>query len=160
MKGKPLSTKNSSQFGALDPLNLDSLYSDDELAVRDTIRGFCAEHIAPHIADWFEAGDLPNARELAMEFGKLGVLGMHLDGYGCGGSSAVHYGLACLELEACDSGIRSLVSVQGSLAMFSIWNNGSEDQKHQWLPGMAAGEIIGCFGLTEPDAGSDPPLWP
>jgi glutaryl-CoA dehydrogenase len=91
-----------------------------------------------------------------MEFGKLGVLGMHLDGYGCGGSSAVHYGLACLELEACDSGIRSLVSVQGSLAMFSIWNNGSEDQKHQWLPGMAAGEIIGCFGLTEPDAGSDP----
>jgi glutaryl-CoA dehydrogenase len=156
MKGKPLSTKNSSQFGALDPLNLDSLYSDDELAVRDTIRGFCAEHIAPHIADWFEAGDLPNARELAMEFGKLGVLGMHLDGYGCGGSSAVHYGLACLELEACDSGIRSLVSVQGSLAMFSIWNNGSEDQKHQWLPGMAAGEIIGCFGLTEPDAGSEP----
>jgi glutaryl-CoA dehydrogenase len=113
MKGKPLSTKNSSQFGALDPLNLDSLYSDDELAVRETIRGFCAEHIAPHISDWFEAGDLPNARELAMEFGKLGVLGMHLDGYGCGGSSAVHYGLACLELEACDSGIRSLVSVQG-----------------------------------------------
>ncbi|MEN0137835.1 MAG: acyl-CoA dehydrogenase [Rhodococcus sp. (in: high G+C Gram-positive bacteria)] len=143
-------------FSAVDPLDIDALYSDDELAVRDTVRKFCAEHVTPHVADWFEAGDLPGARELAKEFGKLGVLGMHLEGYGCGGSSAVHYGLACLELEACDSGIRSLVSVQGSLAMFSIWNNGSEDQKNQWLPGMAAGEIIGCFGLTEPDAGSDP----
>ncbi|MFC9839199.1 acyl-CoA dehydrogenase [Rhodococcus sp. NPDC127530] len=143
-------------FNAVDPLDIDSLYSDDELAVRDTVRKFCAEHVMPHIADWFEAGELPGARELAREFGKLGVLGMHLEGYGCGGSSAVHYGLACLELEACDSGIRSLVSVQGSLAMFSIWNNGSEEQKNQWLPGMAAGEIIGCFGLTEPDAGSDP----
>ncbi|MFC9556597.1 acyl-CoA dehydrogenase [Rhodococcus sp. NPDC056960] len=143
-------------FSAVDPLDIDSLYSDDELAVRDTVRKFCAEHVTPHIADWFEAGELPGARELAKEFGKLGVLGMHLEGYGCGGSSAVHYGLACLELEACDSGIRSLVSVQGSLAMFSIWNNGSEEQKNQWLPGMAAGEIIGCFGLTEPDAGSDP----
>ncbi|MFC9361058.1 acyl-CoA dehydrogenase [Rhodococcus sp. NPDC057014] len=143
-------------FSAVDPLGIDSLYSDDELAVRDTVRKFCAEHVTPHIADWFEAGDVPGARELAKEFGKLGVLGMHLEGYGCGGSSAVHYGLACLELEACDSGIRSLVSVQGSLAMFSIWNNGSEEQKNQWLPGMAAGEIIGCFGLTEPDAGSDP----
>ena len=99
---------------------------------------------------------MPGARELAREFGKLGLLGMHLEGYGCSGASAVHYGLACLELEAADSGIRSLVSVQGSLAMFSIWNNGSEEQKQQWLPGMAAGEIIGCFGLTEPDAGSDP----
>ena len=143
-------------FSAVDPLDIDTLYSDDELAVRDTVRKFCAEHVTPHVADWFEAGELPGARELAKEFGKLGVLGMHLEGYGCGGSSAVHYGLACLELEACDSGIRSLVSVQGSLAMFSIWNNGSEEQKNQWLPGMAAGEIIGCFGLTEPDAGSDP----
>lgn len=144
------------KFDALDPLSIDSLYSDDELAVRDTVRAFCAEHISPHIARWFEAGDLPVARELAREFGALGVLGMHLDGYGCGGSSAVHYGLACLELEAADSGIRSLVSVQGSLAMFSIWNNGSEEQKQRWLPGMAAGEVIGCFGLTEPDVGSDP----
>ncbi|TSE01553.1 acyl-CoA dehydrogenase [Skermania sp. ID1734] len=151
-----MSTTTLSAFNALDPLNIDTLYSDDELAVRDSVRGFCAEHVSPHIAEWFEAGDLPGARELAREFGKLGLLGMHLHGYGCGGSSAVHYGLACLELEACDSGIRSLVSVQGSLAMFSIWNNGSEEQKQQWLPGMAAGEIIGCFGLTEPDAGSDP----
>lgn len=150
------STGTLPAFDPIDPLGIDSLYSDDELAVRDTVRKFCAEHITPHIADWFEAGDLPGARELAKEFGKLGVLGMHLDGYGCGGSSAVHYGLACLELEACDSGIRSLVSVQGSLAMFSIWNNGSEEQKQRWLPGMAAGELIGCFGLTEPDVGSDP----
>jgi len=144
------------KFDALDPLSIDSLYSDDELAVRDTVRAFCTEHISPHIPGWFEAGDLPVARELAREFGALGVLGMHLEGYGCGGSSAVHYGLACLELEAADSGIRSLVSVQGSLAMFSIWNNGSEEQKQRWLPGMAAGEVIGCFGLTEPDVGSDP----
>ncbi|MFF0282897.1 acyl-CoA dehydrogenase family protein [Rhodococcus aetherivorans] len=144
------------KFDALDPLAIDSLYSDDELAVRDTVRKFCAEHVTPHIAEWFEAGDLPGVRDLAREFGKLGLLGMHLEGYGCGGSSAVHYGLACLELEAADSGIRSLVSVQGSLAMFSIWNNGSEEQKRRWLPGMAAGEIIGCFGLTEPDVGSDP----
>ncbi|MFL1592213.1 acyl-CoA dehydrogenase family protein [Rhodococcus ruber] len=144
------------EFDARDPLTIDSLYSDDELAVRDTVRRFCTEHVAPHIAEWFEAGDLPGIRDLTREFGKLGVLGMHLEGYGCGGSSAVHYGLACLELEAADSGIRSLVSVQGSLAMFSIWNNGSEEQKQRWLPGMAAGEIIGCFGLTEPDVGSDP----
>ncbi|NMO01515.1 acyl-CoA dehydrogenase [Gordonia sp. TBRC 11910] len=143
-------------FDAADPLSLDALYSDDELAVRDSVRGFCAEHITPHIGRWFEAGELPVARELAREFGRLGVLGMHLDGYGCSGASAVHYGLACLELEACDSGIRSLVSVQGSLAMFSIYNNGSEEQKQHWLPSMAAGETIGCFGLTEPDAGSDP----
>ncbi|MFD4366640.1 acyl-CoA dehydrogenase family protein [Rhodococcus sp. NPDC058521] len=144
------------KFNPSDPLDLDTMYSDDEIAVRDTVRKFCADNITPHIAEWFEAGDLPGARDLAREFGKLGLLGMHLEGYGCGGSSAVHYGLACLELEACDSGIRSLVSVQGSLAMFSIWNNGSEDQKNEWLPRMAAGELIGCFGLTEPDAGSDP----
>jgi glutaryl-CoA dehydrogenase len=143
-------------FDAIDPLELDSLYSEDEIAVRDTVRAYCAEHVTPHVAEWFEAGDLPVARELAREFGKLGLLGMHLHGYGCGGASSVHYGLACLELEAADSGIRSLVSVQGSLAMFSIWNNGSEEQKKQWLPDMASGEIVGCFGLTEPDAGSDP----
>ncbi|GAA4475347.1 acyl-CoA dehydrogenase [Rhodococcus olei] len=152
-----MSTKSTfPAFDPLDPLNIDSLYSDDEIAVRDSVRGFCAEHVTPYIADWFEVGDLPVARELAKGFGQLGVLGMHLEGYGCGGSSAVHYGLACLELEAADSGIRSLVSVQGSLAMFSIWNNGSEEQKRRWLPGMAAGELIGCFGLTEPDVGSDP----
>ncbi|UAK39491.1 acyl-CoA dehydrogenase family protein [Gordonia bronchialis] len=144
------------RFDALDPLNIDLGYSDDELAVRDSVRGFLAEHITPHIGEWFEDGGIPGARDLMRQFGDLGVLGMHLEGYGCGGSSAVHYGLACLELEAADSGIRSMVSVQGSLAMFSIYNNGSHEQKQQWLPGMAAGEIVGCFGLTEPDAGSDP----
>ncbi|HET9876328.1 MAG TPA: acyl-CoA dehydrogenase family protein [Mycobacterium sp.] len=143
-------------FDPLDPLALDASLSSDEIAVRDTVAKFCAEHVTPYVADWFEAGDLPVARELAKQFGELGLLGMHLHGYGCGGASAVHYGLACLELEAADSGIRSLVSVQGSLAMFSIYNNGSEEQKQQWLPGMAAGELIGCFGLTEPDIGSDP----
>jgi len=150
-----MATGSAAVFDPLDPLSLDTLLSDDELAVRDTVAKFCAEHVLPHIAEWFEIGDLP-ARELAREFGKLGLLGMHLHGYGCGGASAVHYGLACTELEAADSGIRSLVSVQGSLAMFSIYNNGSEEQKQQWLPGMATGELIGCFGLTEPDVGSDP----
>ena len=145
----------SPAFDPLDPLSLDSLLSDDEIALRDTVAKFCAEHVLPHIGEWFEIGDLP-ARELAREFGRLGLLGMHLHGYGCGGSSAVHYGLACLELEAADSGIRSLVSVQGSLAMFSIHHNGSEEHKQHWLPGMATGEVIGCFGLTEPDVGSDP----
>src|SRR6202012_3848018 len=128
----------------------------DEIAVRDTVRQFCAEHVIPHVADWFESGELPVARDLAKQFGELGLLGMHLHGYGCGGASAVHYGLACLELEAADSGIRSLVSVQGSLAMFAIWNNGSEEQKQRWLPGMAAGELLGCFGVPEPDVGSAP----
>ncbi|MBO0840780.1 MAG: acyl-CoA dehydrogenase family protein, partial [Sciscionella sp.] len=120
------------------------------------VRTFCAERVQPHIADWFESGHVPRARELAAELGKLGLLGMHLDGYGCAGMGSVHYGLACLELEACDSGIRSLVSVQGSLAMYAIWAFGSEEQKQRWLPSMAAGETIGCFGLTEPDRGSDP----
>ncbi|PJE22751.1 MAG: acyl-CoA dehydrogenase, partial [Mycobacterium sp.] len=143
-------------FDPFDPLGLDASLSSDEIAVRDTVRAFCAEQVLPHVGQWFEDGDLPVARELAKQFGELGLLGMHLQGYGCGGASAVHYGLACLELEAADSGIRSLVSVQGSLAMFAIWNNGSEEQKQRWLPGMAAGELIGCFGLTEPDAGSDP----
>jgi glutaryl-CoA dehydrogenase len=142
-------------FNPQDPLGLDASLSDDEIAVRDTVRQFCGEHVLPHIAEWFEIGDLP-VRELAKHFGQLGLLGMHLEGYGCGGASAVHYGLACTELEAADSGIRSMVSVQGSLAMFAISRFGSEEQKQQWLPGMAAGELLGCFGLTEPDAGSDP----
>ncbi|HTM85058.1 MAG TPA: acyl-CoA dehydrogenase family protein, partial [Mycobacterium sp.] len=143
-------TANTPRFDPQDPLNLNTLLSADEIAVRDTVAKFCAEHVTPHVTDWFEVGDLPVARELSKQFGELGLLGMHLHGYGCGGASAVHYGLACLELEAADSGIRSLVSVQGSLAMFSIHHNGSEEQKQQWLPGMAAGELIGCFGLTEP----------
>lgn len=150
-----MATGSTARFDPTDPLSLDTLLSDDEIALRDTVAKFCADHVTPHIAEWFEIGDLP-ARELAREFGKLGLLGMHLRGYGCGDSSAVHYGLACVELEAADSGLRSLVSVQGSLAMYSIYNNGSEEQKHQWLPAMASGEVIGCFGLTEPDAGSDP----
>jgi glutaryl-CoA dehydrogenase len=108
----------------------------------------------PHVADWFEAGTLP--RELASEVGQLGLLGMHLTGYGCAGMGAIAYGVACRELEAADSGLRSLVSVQGSLAMFPIWKYGTEEQKQEWLPRMAAGEAIGCFGLTEPDHGSDP----
>lgn len=151
-----MSTETPPAFDPNDPLGLDASLTSDELAVRDTVRRFCAEHVTPHVCTWFEDGDLPVARELAKQFGELGLLGMHLHGYGCPGASAVHYGLACLELEAADSGIRSLVSVQGSLAMFAIANNGSEEQKQQWLPGMAAGELIGCFGLTEPDAGSDP----
>ncbi len=152
-----MSTSTSTpKFSALDPLNLDLDYSDDELAVRDSVRGFLAEHVTPSIGEWFESGGIPIARELMKQFGQLGVLGMHLDGYGCGGASSVHYGLASLELEACDSGIRSMVSVQGSLAMYSIYNNGSEEQKQRWLPSMAEGTTIGCFGLTEPDAGSDP----
>jgi glutaryl-CoA dehydrogenase len=139
-----------------DPAGVDTLLSDDERAVRDTVRGFCADKVLPHVGDWFERGELPAARELARELGKIGVLGMHLTGYGCAGMSAVDYGLACLELEAADSGLRSLVSVQGSLAMYAIWRFGSEEQKQEWLPRMAAGEALGCFGLTEPDAGSDP----
>ncbi|MDI3312850.1 MAG: acyl-CoA dehydrogenase family protein [Mycobacterium sp.] len=143
-------------FNPYDPLGLDASLSADEIAVRDTVRRFCAEHVTPYVADWFEAGQLPVVRELAKQLGQLGLLGMHLHGYGCSGASAVHYGLACLELEAADSGVRSLVSVQGSLAMFAIANFGSEEQKQQWLPPMATGELLGCFGLTEPDAGSDP----
>ena len=123
--------------------------------IRDTVRAYVREQLLPDVADWFEAGTLPS-RELARGLGELGLLGMHLEGYGCAGSSAVAYGLACLELEAGDSGLRSLVSVQGSLSMFAIWRYGSEEQKQEWLPRMAAGEAIGCFGLTEPDAGSDP----
>ncbi|AGC60769.1 acyl-CoA dehydrogenase FadE7 [Mycobacterium liflandii 128FXT] len=149
-----MSTETPPTFDPHDPLGLDASLSDDEIAVRDTVRKFCAEHITAHVAEWFENGDLPAARDLAKQLGGLGLLGMHLQG--CGGASAVHYGLACLELEAADSGIRSLVSVQGSLAMFAIAHFGSEEHKQRWLPPMAAGELIGCFGLTEPDVGSDP----
>jgi len=134
---------------------IDSLLDDEERQIRDTVRKFGNERIRPHIADWFDEGTVP-VRELAKELGSLGLLGMHLEGYGCAGTSATAYGLACLELEAIDSGIRSLVSVQGSLAMFAIWKYGSEEQKQQWLPGMAEGSLIGCFGLTEADYGSNP----
>ncbi len=135
--------------------SIDHLLDEQERAIRDVVRDFVDTRIKPDVADWFETGQIP-ARELARELGQLGVLGMHLEGYGCQGTSAVAYGLACLELEAGDSGIRSLVSVQGSLAMYAIHAFGSEEQKQQWLPGMAAGEKIGCFGLTEPDFGSNP----
>jgi len=137
-----------------DLLNIDDQLSPEERLIRDTVRAFGADRVLPHIADWFEAGTLP--REIVPELGKLGVLGMHLTGYGCAGAGAVAYGVACRELEACDSGLRSAASVQGSLSMFPIWRYGSEDQKAEWLPPMAAGEAIGCFGLTEPDHGSDP----
>ena len=139
----------------LDLLDIDALLSEDERAVRDTCRDWVKSRVLPEIADWFERGELPS-RELARELGGMGLLGMHLSGYGTADASAVMYGLACLELEAGDSGVRSLVSVQGSLAMFPIWKFGSEEQKQEWLPRMARGEAIGCFGLTEPDAGSDP----
>lgn len=122
--------------------------------IRSTVAQFVVDRVMPDIEKWFEAGEFP--REVATELGSLGLLGMHLDGYGCAGTNAVSYGLACLELEAGDSGFRSFVSVQGSLAMFPIWKYGSEEQKQEWLPKMAAGEAVGCFGLTEPDAGSDP----
>jgi glutaryl-CoA dehydrogenase len=140
------------------PLGLfgtDDLIAAEDLAIRDTVRRYVEERLRPEIAGWFEAGTVP-ARELSAELGRLGVLGMHLDGYGCAGTSATAYGLACMELEAGDSGLRSLVSVQGSLAMFAIWKHGSEEQKQEWLPRMARGEALGCFGLTEPDFGSDP----
>ncbi|MCZ1010689.1 acyl-CoA dehydrogenase family protein [Streptomyces lydicus] len=143
-------------FDPRDLLGLDDLLTDEDRAVRDTVRAWAADRVLPHIADWYERGELPGIRELARELGSLGALGMSLTGYGCAGASAIQYGLACLELEAADSGIRSLVSVQGSLAMYAIRRFGSEEQKQQWLPRMAAGEIIGCFGLTEPDIGSDP----
>jgi glutaryl-CoA dehydrogenase len=143
-------------FEPLDPAGIDDLLSADERAVRASVRQLCDERIEPYVADWFERGQIDDVRGLAKELGALGLLGMHLEGYGCAGMSATEYGIACLELEATDSGIRSLVSVQGSLAMFAIWRFGSEEQKNEWLPRMAAGEAIGCFGLTEPDAGSDP----
>jgi glutaryl-CoA dehydrogenase len=139
----------------MDVLRVDDRLTDEERMVRDTVRAFVAEKVAPHLAGWFEDGTFP-ARELAPELGELGLLGMHLQGYGCAGTSAVAYGVACRELEAADSGLRSFVSVQGSLAMAAIHKYGSEGQKNEWLPRMASGEAIGCFGLTEPDRGSDP----
>jgi glutaryl-CoA dehydrogenase len=147
----------TTELPALDPLDLlaiDALLDDEERAIRDTVRQFVRENVLPEIGDWFEKGILP--RELMGELAKLGLYGMHLDGYGLPGASAVAYGLTCLELEAGDAGVRSAVSVQGSLAMFAIWRWGSEEQKERWLPAMHAGDVIGCFGLTEPDAGSDP----
>ncbi len=139
----------------LDFLDTDWLLSDEEKLIRDTVRAFVRQEVVPHVGDWFDVGELP-ARDLAREFGKLGLLGMHLEGYGCAGASVMSYGLAVMELEAGDSGIRSLVSVQGSLAMYAIWAYGSEEQKEEWLPAMAAGEALGCFGLTEADFGSNP----
>jgi glutaryl-CoA dehydrogenase len=137
-----------------DFLGLETLLDDDERAIAQTVRRFVAELVLPDIAKWYEQGVFP--REMAKEMGNLGLLGTHLDGFGCAGTNAVSYGLACLELEAGDSGFRSFVSVQGSLAMFSIHAYGSLEQKDEWLPRMATGEVIGCFGLTEPDSGSDP----
>jgi len=137
-----------------DFLDIDSLLSDEERLLRATVRRFTEERILPEVGTWWEEATFP--KELAKEMGALGLLGMHLEGYGCAGTSATAYGLACIELEAGDSGTRSFVSVQGSLAMFPIWEFGSDEQKQTWLPGMAAGDIIGCFGLTEPDSGSDP----
>jgi glutaryl-CoA dehydrogenase len=134
---------------------IDGLLTEEERAIRDTVRDFGTRELRPHIAQWFEDGELP-VRDVARALGGLGLLGMHLDGYGCAGTGSVAYGLACQEMEAVDSGLRSLVSVQGSLAMYAIHRYGSEAQKQEWLPAMAAGEKIGCFGLTEPDAGSNP----
>src|SRR6266567_804990 len=144
----------STDSAAIDLLRIDDELSEEERLVRDTVRAFAADRIMPHIADWFEAGTLP--RELVPELGKLGLLGMHLTGYGCAGMGPIAYGVTCRELEAGDSGVRSMVSVQGSLAMFPIHRYGSEEQKQEWLPRMAAGEAIGCFGLPEPDFGSNP----
>jgi len=147
----------ASKHTTLDPrdfLAIDALLDDEERAIRDTVRKFVRERVVPDVDEWFEQGILPS--ELVKEIAQLGLFGMHLEGYGLPGASAVAYGLACMELEAGDSGVRSLVSVQGSLAMFAIWRWGSEEQKQRWLPPMHEGDAIGCFGLTEPDAGSDP----
>ncbi|MEI2777872.1 MAG: acyl-CoA dehydrogenase family protein [Tetrasphaera sp.] len=151
-----MSTQSLQVTTGVELAGIDDLLTVDERLVRSSVRALCEEHVDPFVADWFERGEIDDIRGLTKALGDLGLLGMHLDGYGCAGMSAVSYGLACLELEASDSGIRSLVSVQGSLAMFAIWRWGTEEQKREWLPQMAAGEAIGCFGLTEPDAGSDP----
>ncbi len=140
---------------ALDLIDVDHLHSAEELSIREVVRKLVDARVRPFVADWYERGHVP-ARELAKEFGAIGLLGMHIHGYGCAGASAVAYGLACLELEAADSGVRSLVSVQGSLAMYAVYRYGSDAQKDEWLPRMATGEAVGCFGLTEPDHGSDP----
>ncbi|MFI6324319.1 acyl-CoA dehydrogenase family protein [Nonomuraea sp. NPDC050556] len=138
-----------------DLLRIDDRLDGDQRLIRDTVKSFVDDRILPYVGDWFEEAVFP-ARELAPVLGELGLLGMHLSGYGCAGTDATSYGVACRELEAGDSGLRSFVSVQGSLAMFPIWKYGSEEQKSEWLPQMAAGQAIGCFGLTEPDHGSDP----
>ncbi|MFZ2501648.1 MAG: acyl-CoA dehydrogenase family protein [Nocardioides sp.] len=143
-------------FNIEDPAGIDDMLTAEERDIRGAVRNLVDQVAQPYVADWFERGEIDDPRGLMRSFGEMGLLGMHLEGYGCAGMSAVDYGLACLELEACDSGIRSMVSVQGSLAMFAIWRWGSEEQKQEWLPRMAAGEAIGCFGLTEPDHGSDP----
>jgi glutaryl-CoA dehydrogenase len=143
--------------GTIDPydfLEIDDLISPEELLVRDTVRQFVRDRITPYAGEWFEEGAFP--QELIHQMGDVGLFGMHLDGYGCAGTSAMAYGLACTELEAGDSAIRSIVSVQGSLAMYPIWAFGSQEQKETWLPSMATGRTIGCFGLTEHDSGSDP----
>jgi glutaryl-CoA dehydrogenase len=144
----------TSEPAPTDLLRIDDELTDEERLVRDTVRKFAADRVMPHVADWFEAGTLPG--ELLPELGKLGLLGMHLTGYGCAGMGSIAYGVACREMEAADSGLRSMISVQGSLAMFPIWKYGSDGQKDEWLPRMAAGDAAGCFGLTEPDHGSDP----
>jgi glutaryl-CoA dehydrogenase len=138
----------------LDFLDLDTLLSDEERMVRDTVRDFVKQRVLPVVDDWFERGYFD--KSVIKELGSLGLLGMHLHGYGCAGTNSVSYGITCMEMEAGDSGFRSAVSVQGSLSMWPIWAYGSEDQKERWLPGMAAGDLVGCFGLTEPDFGSDP----
>ncbi|MFT3874557.1 MAG: acyl-CoA dehydrogenase family protein [Nocardioides sp.] len=143
-------------FDVHDPAGIDDLLSQEEKDVRASVRQLVDQVAQPYVAGWFESGQIDDPRGLMKHFGEMGLLGMHLEGYGCAGMSSVDYGLACIELEACDSGIRSMVSVQGSLAMFAIWRFGSEEQKQEWLPRMATGEAIGCFGLTEPDHGSDP----
>ena len=151
-----MATKSSAPptLDPLDYLAIDALLDEEEKAIRDTVRAFVRERIVPEVGEWFEQGILP--REVLNDLAALGLYGMHLEGYGLPGASAVAYGLACLELEAGDAGTRSAVSVQGSLAMYAIWRWGSEEQKERWLPRMHSGELIGCFGLTESDAGSDP----
>ena len=146
--------RTMSRTGPLELLGIDHLLTEEERDIQATVREWVTQRVKPNIADWYERGDLDLG--LMREAGDLGLLGMHLEGYGCAGANAVSYGLACLELEAGDSGVRSMVSVQGSLAMFAIWKFGTEEQKTTWLPRMAAGEAIGCFGLTEPDFGSNP----
>lgn len=149
-----LTTPETHLLDPADLINFDSLLSAEELALRAKVRGFVQETIKPNIASWYADAVFP--LEIVPEMGKMGLLGMHLEGYGCGGGTAVEYGIAGSELEAGDSGLRTFVSVQGSLAMSAIHKHGSEEQKNEWLPKMAKGEAIGCFGLTEPTAGSDP----
>ncbi|WP_426721630.1 acyl-CoA dehydrogenase family protein [Corynebacterium auriscanis] len=145
---------NTSNPNTLDLVAFDSLLSSSEISTRNAVADFGNHHLRPRIGEWFDTGQLP-IKEIALSFGDLGILGMHLEGYGCPGGSAVEYGLACMEIEAVDSGLRSMMSVQGSLAMFAIHHWGSDEQKEKYLPRLAAGELVGCFGLTEPSAGSD-----